>query len=371
MSRTRIVLAPQGSDAAPHYMIVDPAGVVVARGEAPIGVGRPAEPLREVLVVPGAEVSTRWLHLPTRNLAQAQAAARLHLADQFALADEDLHLAIGPLEEDGHRLVVVVARRLLQVWLADAALHGVVPDVVVPDHLMLPAPAGEALSAATLGGLVAVRGRRMAMTLEPDLVAIVLQGRDVEMLQQPEAIEAALVAGAAAPLVNLLQDEFDPARESRLDWRNLKRAAILAGVLVLSFPILFGAQVLRDHLAAGSLERRATQQAATVLPAGAAISDPAGQTRTRLNELLLAAGGGPTGLVANLFSALETIEGAQLESLVLAPDGAVRARISYGQISDVELLRAAMRGAGIPMRDEATQQEGPRVISDVILGART
>lgn len=371
MTRTRIVLAPQRPDGSPQYLIVDPAGVVVARGEVPIGVGRPAEPLREVLVVPGAEVSARWLHLPTRNLAQAQAAARLHLADQFALTDEDLHLAIGPLEEDGHRLVVVVARRLLQAWIAAAGLHGVVPDVVVPDHLMLPAPAGEALGGAAFGEMVAVRGRRLAMTLEPDLVAVVLKGRDIVMLDPPDAIEEALAAAAATPAVNLLQDEFDPARESRLDWRNLKRAAVLAALLLFSFPILFGAQVLRDHLAATSLERRAAREAAAVLPTGAVLSDPAGQTHARLVELQLAAGGGPTALVASLFSALETIDAAQLESLVLAPDGSVRARISYGQISDVELLRAALREAGIAARDEATQQEGTRVISDVILGART
>jgi len=60
-----------------------------------------------------------------------------------------------------------------------------------------------------------------------------------------------------------------------------------------------------------------------------------------------------------------------LESLVLAPDGSVRAQISYGQISDVELFRAAMRQAGIATREEATQEQGTRVVSDVILGART
>jgi general secretion pathway protein L len=343
---------------------------VVARGDAEIGVARPAEGLREVLVVPGAEVSAHWLHLPTRNLAQARAAARLHLTDQLALADEDLHLAIGPLEEDGHRLVVVMARRLLQAWLAGAGLHGVVPDVVVPDHLILSPPADETLTGAVFGSAVAVRGRRMAMTLEPDLVAIVLKGREIAMIERPEEIERALAAAAAAPAVNLLQDEFDPARESRLDWRNLKRAAMLAGVLLLSLPILFGAQVLRDHLAATSLERRAAREAAAVLPSGQALTDPAGQTRARLLELQLAAGGGPTALVASLFSALEAIGDAQLESLVLAPDGALRARISYGQISDVELFRAAMREAGVATRDEATQQEGTRVISDVILGAR-
>ena len=371
MTRTRIVLAPRTPDAAPHYLIVDLAGAVAARGEAPIGVARPSEPLREVLVVPGAEVSARWVHLPTRSHAQALAAARLHLADQLALAEEDLHVAIGPLEDDGYRLVVVTARRLLQGWLAGAALHGVFPDVVLPDHLMLPAPPEERLVGAFLGGVMAVRGRRLALTLEPDLAALVLQGREIEMIDGAEAVEGALATAAADPVINLLQGEFDLGRESRLDWLNLKRAAMLGGALALSIPILFGAQVLRDHMAAVSLERQATRAAAAVLPQGQAIVDPAAQTRTRLHDLQLAAGGGPTALIAALFTALEGIGDSQLEGLVLSPDGSVRARISYGQISDVELFREAMGSAGVTAREEATQEEGARIVSDVILGARS
>lgn len=370
MTRTRIVLAPQAPDASPHYIIVDQLGAVAARGEVSIGVGPPAEPMREVLIVPGSVVSARWLHLPTRNLNQAKAAARLHLSDHLALADEDFHLAIGPLEDDGHRLVVLVARRLMQAWMAGANLHGVVPDIVIPDHLVLPPPPGETLTGAMFGDLVAVRGRRMAMTLEPDLLAVVLKDREISILG-PDELEPALAAAAGTPVINLLQDEFDPSRDSRLNWRNLQRAAVLAAILLLSVPILFGTQVLRDHLAAIGLERRAAREAAAVLPKGQVLTDPAAQTRARLLELQLVAGGGPTALVANLFSALETIEAAQLESLVLAPDGSVRAQISYGQISDVELFRAAMREAGVTAREEATQEAGTRVVSDVILGART
>lgn len=370
MTRTRIVLSPATPDAAPRYLILDSAGAVVERGEVPIGFAQPADVSRDILVAPGAEVRAQWLHLPTRNLAQAEAAARLHLADQFALADEALHLAIGPLEEDGHRLVVVVARRLLQGWLSSAALHGVTPAVVAPDHLMLPVPAGEGLTSAAFGSVVAVRGRRVAMTLEPDLLPIVLKGRDISAIDRPEDIERALAEASINPGVNLLQGDFDPARESRLDWRNLRRAAVLAGLLIASLPVLFGVQVLRDHLAASALERRATREAAAVLP-GQAISDPAAQTRARLVALQIAGGGGPSALTATLFQALESIGDAQLESLVMTPDGSLRARISYGQISDVELLRAAMRTAGVALRDEATQQEGSRVVSDVILGVRT
>jgi general secretion pathway protein L len=352
-------------------MIVDVSGAVVARGEAPIGVARPSEPLREILVVPGVEVSARWVHLPTRSQAQAMAAARLHLADQLALAEEDVHLAVGPLEDDGHRLVVVMARRLLQGWLADAALHGVFPDVVLPDHLMLPPPDEERLIGAFLGGLLAVRGRRTALTMEPDLASLVLQGRDVEMIEGPQAVEGALATSAADPAINLLQGEFDPRRESRLDWPNLKRASMLAGALALSIPILFGAQILRDHMAAVSLERQAARAAAAVLPKSQVIVDPAAETRTRLHELQLAAGGGPAALIATLFTALESIGDSQLEGLVLSPDGSVRARISYGQISDVELFREAMGSAGVVAREEATQEEGARIVSDVILGVRS
>jgi general secretion pathway protein L len=351
-----------------HYLAVDALGGVIRRGVLPIGQS-PPEPTRDVMVIPGEDALARWLHLPMRNARQLDAAARLQLADQLALADEDLHLAFGPPQEDGHRLVTAIRRDVLQAWLSAAALHGLQPAAVVPDHLVLPEPEAEGeVFTAHPGADLLVRGRRLAMSLEPETSPLVLAGRQVRELDAA-AWDAALIEAARRPAVNLLQGDMDPGQGFGWTWPTLRRAAILAAVLLVSPLVLSTTQTERKELAARSLERATAARVAAVLPAGTTVDDPAIQARVRLEALQLAAGAGPAGLMGGLFTALEPIDQAQLESLVLGPDG-LRATIRFAQISDAELFRRAMRSQGLAYREEGVRDEAGRVVADVMLGQR-
>jgi general secretion pathway protein L len=367
MIQTRIVFAPAGLAGDFHYLAVDALGSVIRRGVLPIGQS-PPEPTRDVMVISGEDALARWLHLPMRNPRQLAAAARLQLADQLALADEDLHLAFGPLEADGFRLVTAIRRDVLQAWLGAAGLHGLQPAVLIPDHLVLPEPAVDAeLITAGLGDSLLARGRRLAMSLEPETAPLVLAGRPAQALDAG-GWEAALIEAARRPAVNLLQGDLDVGQAgwSARAWR---RAAVLAAVLLVSPLLLQTTHTVRTELAARSLERVTAARVAAVLPAGTVVDDPAVQARLRLEALQLAAGAGPAGLVSGLFTALEPIDQAQLESLVLGPDG-LRATIRFAQISDTELFRQAMRTQGLAYREEGVRDEAGRVVADVMLGQR-
>ncbi|WP_374467853.1 type II secretion system protein GspL [Phenylobacterium sp.] len=369
MRRICLVFAPQDPQRAPTYLLVDPFGDVVGRGEQPVQAGPPDPATDVVLVVPGVEVTARWLHLPTRSDAQARAAAALMLEGETALADEPLHLAVGALEEDGHRLVAAVTEPRLRGWLDLARTYGLALDHVVPDHLMVAEPEGEAPVAVRWGDLVVVRGRRLAFTCEPELAPALLD--PMPPVEEGEAAERRLAAGASLAGLDLRQGAFAAADTSRPARRDLVRAGILAGVLLASPLIIDAAGTVRLNLAAGRLEQEAARTVAGILPKGAAVNDPAVQAQAALQRAQLAAGGGPAGLAARLFAALSEIDQAQAESLIVSPDGALRATVSHTNYSDVEVLRGALARAGMALREGATREEGGRIVTDVIVGARS
>ncbi|WP_395670998.1 type II secretion system protein GspL [Phenylobacterium sp.] len=368
MKRTRLVFAPGRPQDPPTYLLLDEAGNAVGRGEQPVQSDPALTPTRVLLVVPGVEVAARWLHLPTRSEAQARAAAALMLEDDAAFADEPLHLAVGPLEADGHRLVAAVAESRLRSWLDLARTYGLDPDAVVADHLLLPQPLDERPVAIQLGETLAVRGERLAFAAEPDMVEL-LAGGEVEVLDGETAVRQ-LAEGAEGLPLDLRQGPFAPADGATPPPRQMIRAAILAGLLLLSPAILDGVQAVRLNLAAGRLEAETTARAAAILPKGTALNEPAVQVEAAVARAELASGGGPAGLAARLFTALSGIDGAQIDSLIVSEDGALRATLSHGNYSDVELLRDALARSGITSREEASREEGGRIVSDVILGVR-
>jgi len=370
MRRKRLVFAAHDPQAPPTYLLLNELGEAVGRGEQPLRAEPPAVPTDVVLVVPGVDVVARWLRLPGRNDAQARAAAALLLEDERAWGDEALHLALGRPEADGERLVVAVGAARMQAWLDLARLHGLEPAAVVPDHLLPGEPEDGGPVAVVAGGMTIVRGRRLAFTCEPDLAPLLLDGRAPRTVDDPDAVERLWAGGASQLPLDLRQGAFAPSDGRRLEPRMLRRAAVLAGLLLVTPILLDGAQAVRLNLAARAAEAATARAAASVLPKGTALNDPAAQTAAQLARLELAAGGGPAGLAAQLFRALSEIDQAQVEGLTISDDGALRASISHENYSDMELLGDALRRAGVAFREEGGREEAGRIVSDVILGVR-
>ncbi|MDO8900112.1 MAG: type II secretion system protein GspL [Phenylobacterium sp.] len=377
MNRTRIVIAGAAPDAEPTYLILDELGSVVGSGILQVQEPSALTPMRTVLVIPGADVLVRWAPIKAASEAQARGAALAQLEDQMTSA-AGVHVALGPQEADGQRLVVALSGARMQAWLDHAALHGVSPVLVIPDCLALPEPPSDPLDnpegppviiTAEFGPLIAVRGQRLAFTGEPDLVTTIVGARPATALAGP-ALERAMANMAASPAINLLQGAFDPDRREPLGRRDLRRAAILAAVLLVSPLILWAAQAGADHVRARQAEARAEAKVAALLAEGETITDPAVQAQARLDALALVAGGGASGLAAQLFAAVEPMDQVQVESLIIMPDGAARAALSHAAYADGESLAQALQAAGLTVRVEGSREESGRVISDVILGAR-
>jgi len=365
MKPVRLILIPATGGQPAPFLIVGADGQVLDRGAlAPDG-GDAPEPMRTVAVTPGGDVLIRWLDLPAGSPVQSRAAAAWLLREEVATTPDRLATVLGPPAPAGEpRLVAVVSRSLIQAWVDYLAVLGVRADVLTPDVLTLAEPAAEdRLSAVRFGEGMALRGRRFAATVQPDLVDLIAAGHRVEPVQDPAAVERALVAAALAPAINLLDTGEREARAAG-GW---KRALVLAALAALSPLVLIMAAAVRDGVAAQNARADAFEAIATAAPDLAREADPVEALRRRVAAA--PPPGGITAAAAALFTAVEAVEGAELDILIADPDDGMKATISHPAHGEMAVIRRSMAEAGMSVTETGALEDGGRIVSDITIGA--
>ncbi|HEY1071762.1 type II secretion system protein GspL [Brevundimonas sp.] len=367
MSRIRLILIPPSAALPASCLTLDAQGAVLTRGVVELGGPQP-EPMRTVAVVPGADVLIRWLDLPSGSPAQLAAAALHHLRDDLAAPADRLSVALGPVVAAGERrLAAVVGRSLVQAWGDYLSSLGLKADVMIPDSLILPEPAQEeALNAAVFGADLALRGRELALSVQPDLAEAVAAGRMLERIGRADEIERLLCAAALNPPINLLAGA---GRRVEADRRGWKRAGALAAALIVSPLILTLAAAGHDEWRARDAEHRAEAAARRAFPDMAQEPRNGADAVAEATRRLTTAPppGGPTAAAAALFAAVEGVEGAELDSLTADEDG-VHATVTYAAYQDLDALQQAMAAKGMSLTDESTVDDQGKVVSEVRVG---
>ncbi len=359
----RLVLAPERHGDPAHFLSINAAGEVVDHGVIPHGAPAAKSPgtkteERTVFVAPGAAVLARWLDIPARTEAQARAAAALMLEEEIVGQRDRTHIALGARGEGDERLVVAVDSDRMREWLTLAAAYGVTPDAITPDCLLLPEPSQpDAVLAVRFGGLLAVRGHRLAFSCEPELAATLLEGRNWKVFEDEWEAERLVVRGGADLAVDLLQGPFAPKGTSTHADRPWALAAALvigAGILGLAAPIVTG---LRAELAARRAESAIAKLTAGIGPG--AKSGARGSLRAvqeRVGALRAELAGGYGRLAGSLFEVLEGASSVSLESLSLesaapgAPPESVtllRVRLRHASAQDLTDLQQQLTSRGI------------------------
>lgn len=365
MKPTRLILIPGlGSEPAPYLVIAD--GRVSERGLLQLDAVESPVPMRTIAVAPGADVTIRWLDLPPCGLVQQRAAALWMLKDQLAAPPDRLAVALGPVPASGRpRLVAVVSLSLVEAWRDYLEALGVRADVIVPDALTVPEPEDELrLNAVAFGGAVALRGRGFAASVQPDLVGLLAGARPVELIEDADAVERSLIDAALAPPVNLLSTQ-DPARGTyRRGWAV---ASGLAGLLLISPLILVAAAAARDDADARRDTRQALAEIARVAPDLAARPDPVEALRQRVRAA--PPPGGVVGATAALFAAVEGVEGAELDLLIVDPATGMKASVTHSNYQDMQIISRAMRDHGLEITETGTVDDRGRIVSDITIGS--
>src|ERR1700722_11431792 len=187
MAETLLLRLPHDPDQAPTWLIVDGRGAAVGPPQSgPLTLAAARTSGRRVCVlVPGADVLLAEPELPAKTgpkLAQlVPYALEEHLADDI----DDLQFAIGrPVGETSRTRVAVVARALLNEWLATLRAAGINPDAIYADSDLLPENPGQAVVLLEEGGVFVRPPGASAVTLPADALS---QALDIAALQADTA----------------------------------------------------------------------------------------------------------------------------------------------------------------------------------------
>ena len=365
---TRLLLLPTDPEADATWLELEPPGRITRRATLPPGERAPPHhgDGRTWTVVPAAGLGLLWTALPARQQAQALAAARLLLDDHVAAPVESLHVAVSPYAGTAPRLVAWTDPSSMQRWLARSAAHGVEPDALVPDVLLLSPDEGatDRRRVVEHDGRWLVRGDAMAFSAEPMLAMQVLDDPAVHAEASDPFLDAcARSAGLQAPPLDLLQGAFAPRvrRGSSDGWR---RAAVLAGMLVLSPWVLLAADAIRHEVAARRLQAQAHDVAARAAP-GIDAGNPLDATAARLSRLRTV-----DALARDadaLFDALDAVPAAHLDGLRYSTADGLRAQVVHPREADLDTVAAALAERGLPLQRTGRQPVGDAVRSDITL----
>jgi general secretion pathway protein L len=349
------LLAADPSAASP-CLLLDAGGRILERRL--LSPGAPAAPgPRTVVAVPGERVRTLRLDLPLRNTLQARAAALLQLDGELA-EDETPHLALGAIEADGTRLACVADAAQMRAWLAQAEAIGIVPDALLPDHLLLPAAADASTSVAVFDGRWLARSQALAFSAEPALAEAALAGHPHAAPATAEAALQLLASGALCPPLDLQQFGFAPRRKDDAETRRTRRLRWLIAALLASPLLLVAVEALRYEISARLLRQRAQALAAAVADPQRARTEPVAATDAQLATLRGI--GGFNGLAATLLHAVQAQPAVRIEHVEYA-DGRLRALLAHADAGAANAVLESVRPqAAARLEDAATGGDGPR-----------
>lgn len=320
-------------------------GVETARGDDLIG-AEPVEPVsdapeRIVAVAPAADVTINFADLPGLAPAQARAAARL-LASENSIASLDtLHVAVGLDEVEGEeRLIATVDRARMDEWLGRTRALGYDPDAIVPSPLLLPRP-DEGYVRGHLFGQSVLRSHNNAF-LDDDLAPLIVRDAPVTELANGEA-EAAMLPALAAPPVNLRQGDYAKRERWAIDWRLVRRLALLGAGIALALLLTNIVRIVRYDAAADATRAETRALAAAVTRGQGA--DPV----RALDERLAANRGGGAGFAAStaaIFAAVRAVPNVELTLFDFGVDGTLRIGISATSTADLTAFQRQLEAYG-------------------------
>jgi general secretion pathway protein L len=212
-----------------------------------------------------------------------------------------------------------------------------------------------------------VRGATTAFAAEPDLAAIAAGDEVVEHIDAAQ-FEAMLAAAIAGRPLDLRQGAFARRRRWRMDWKLVRRLAMLAAGIVAVTLLIQLALILRYSSAADALEAQAETIAGGALPPGANIANAPVQLAERLTALR-GGGAGFASTAAAVFAGVRDTPGVDLGSLRFERDGSLLLTVLAANPADIATLQQRLASAGFLVSAGATQPAGARQSAELTVRA--
>jgi general secretion pathway protein L len=264
------------------------------------------------------------------------------------------------------RAVALVPAITMAGWIGRLQSHGLDPDLVLPEPLLLPRPE-EGFFRYDGDALPLYRGRNDAFSIEPDLAEIILPKADVRVLDEDQ-FEAGIGAAIADPSLNLRQGAFAKSRRWKIEWKLIRRLAGLAiGILLVTLAIQV-VNILRYTYAADALEAEANRIASRALP-NASITEAPAQLERRVTEL----GGNGAGygsLSAAVFAAVRDTPNVELAGMTFDQSGSLRVTLQADGPASVSAFQARLEGSGLSVEPGPLRSSGGRPVAELTVRSR-
>jgi len=368
------------------WLVVDARGAPISPPQSgPLGLAAARAPGRRVcLLVGGAEVLLAEPEVPVKAGTKLQQLVPYALEEHLAEDIEDLHFALGKRPAESNRVpVAVVARALLDGWLAELRSAGIEPDAVYADSELLPENPGQAV-ALLEGDMISVRPPGgTPVTLPADALGealeiarsgaessgtgargLILYTGAAEWQQHSVQVEAArpqfdgirvqLLAGGplalfaqqlpSAAAINLLQGSYAPVSSRGAGFMAWRVAAILLASLIGLHVVGKAAelQVLKRH------ERQVDASIRDTFRSSMHTEASASEARKLMERRLTGARGAGEGLLPALQAlaqARDSAPGTSVQSLNFH-GGSLEMKLSAPDATSLDRLSQSLRSSG-------------------------
>jgi len=368
------------------WLVVDARGAPISPPQSgPLGLAAARAPGRRVcLLVGGAEVLLAEPEVPVKAGARLPQLVPYALEEQLAEDIEDLHFALGKRSGESSRIpVAVVARALLDGWLAELRGAGIEPDAVYADSELLPENPGQAV-ALLEGDMVSVRPPGgTPVTLPADALGealeiarsgaessgtgargLILYTGAAEWQQHSAQVEAArphfdgirvqLLAGGplalfaqqlpSAAAINLLQGSYAPVSSRGTGFMAWRVAAILLASLIGLHVVGKAAElhVLKRH------ERQVDASIRDTFRSSMHSEASASEARRLMERRLIGVRGAGEGLLPALQAlaqARDAAPGTSVQTLNFH-GGSLEMKLSAPDATSLDRLSQSLRSSG-------------------------
>ena len=368
------------------WLVVDARGAPISPPQSgPLGLAAARAPGRRVcLLVGGAEVLLAEPEVPVKAGARLPQLVPYALEEQLAEDIEDLHFALGKRSGESNRIpVAVVARALLDGWLAELRGAGIEPDAVYADSELLPENPGQAV-ALLEGDMVSVRPPGgTPVTLPADALGealeiarsgaessgtgargLILYTGAAEWQQHSAQVEAArphfdgirvqLLAGGplalfaqqlpSAAAINLLQGSYAPVSSRGTGFMAWRVAAILLASLIGLHVVGKAAElhVLKRH------ERQVDASIRDTFRSSMHSEASASEARRLMERRLIGVRGAGEGLLPALQAlaqARDAAPGTSVQTLNFH-GGSLEMKLSAPDATSLDRLSQSLRSSG-------------------------
>lgn len=316
---------------------------------------------RIVAVAPAEAVTLHWAELPARSPAQANAAARLLVAEASATPLAELHVAVGA-DGEGERPIAVVGISAMAGWLTDLALHGIDPAAMLPAALLLPRP-DEGYVRGIVAGAALVRSRTTGFADEARLTDMIVGDAPMATLDR-EGLDIAVATAAATPPLDLRQGPFARRRRIGIDWALIRRLALLGAAILAVTLAIDLVRIAKYSFGADALEARAEALGRTGLARGETVTDVDRQLDERLAGVR-GPGLGFSTTAAAVYAAVRATPGTELTSLDFQSNGTLRIGVGAARESLPTDLKRTLEAAGFTVTAGTFQSANGRVTGEM------